>query len=251
MNRTLTRIVALVVGLLLAGPVSTSSAALMVDMGPTDNNAQQSGFVLWNAGTDGTNIAANNDLTGVSRTFTNAETGFGGFTATVTTNVDIRVRTTSTATGTYANLGRDAFKQSAVSNWDGTGTPSTANATLVLQFTGLTAGLYDMSSFHHDAGNVLRNFALYVTDVQGTNRQLFANQVPTTGYAINSIANPAYQIQSDGTNPVTLYFHVRTGTASNEIWLNGFTLSIIPEPASMALLGLGGLLILPRRKRVS
>ena len=112
------------------------------------------------------------------------------------------------------------------------------NTTLTL--TGLEAGTYQMTTYHHDAEGQQGTFNVLVDG-----DEVLADITNTTGTLSpgDSIATADFSFTADGTNPVVLTYEM------TDSWtiVNGMTL--IPEPASLALLGAGGLVLLSRRNR--
>ena len=156
-------------------------------------------------------------------------------------------------------------------NWDGTtGTPTY----MTLALGGLPAGMYDWKSFHHDTENVHGDFAVEVsTDGGATWEELlgglmtdstsggnpgsegFTPPGPWTGPDADLLPSTyEFSFLADGQNDVLLRFAPLANTAVHrQIWgINGFELTqadVIPEPATLSLLGLGALLALRRRRR--
>jgi hypothetical protein len=144
-------------------------------------------------------------------------------------------------------------------NWDGTiGTPTYMTITLA----GLNPIEYQWTSFHHDTENVHGDFAVWVSVDSGATFAQLADGHMTDG---TDGGNPesagrehgpeAYLLPStyrtsftaNGTDDVIMRFAPYSGVAVHQqIWgINGF--AITPEPATMALLGFGGLLLRRRR----
>jgi hypothetical protein len=245
----------LVFGMLTA---SVQAGILNVDMGPGDVNTVQSGFVAWSQGT-----AGQNEIAIANRTFTHAESGFGyDFTASLSSPVapGFNLRLRSGVTGDVRHLAEDAFLVpvvNVVNRWDGTGTPLITNAAMMLTLSGLAAGPYDMTLYNHDGSSArtgMRDIAVFGTDHLGTNRQLvnFATQSWGQSANQNQVAANSFSFTANGIDDVVLYVHMRSGgsDSSNEVWLNGFTLAVIPEPGTLLLVGLSGLaLMIGRRKK--
>lgn len=158
-------------------------------------------------------------------------------------------------------------------NWDGgqVGTPTFMTLTL----GGLSKGVYDMTSFHHDTENVHTFFQIEVSTDGGSTftnlGQEFYMSDSTAGGNPNSatdgglgtILGPdAFSLPStvsldfiaNGTDDVVLRYAPLSGelgnAVHNQIWgINGFVLQqVVPEPATAAL-GLMGLAGLAMRRR--
>jgi len=170
-------------------------------------------------------------------------------------------------------LGTDARAGSGGNgNWDGTtGTPTLMTLTL----GGLNAGAYNWTSYHHDTENVHGNFAAWVSTDAGANFTALAdgymsdsteggnpdsatNGSPglVTDLAGLAAAGGVYNASftADGSNDVVLQFAPYAGTLGdavhNQLWgINGFQLEAVPEPASMPLIVLGGVMLLAVRRR--
>lgn len=158
-------------------------------------------------------------------------------------------------------------------NWDGTtGTPTY----MTLALGGLPAGTYDWTSFHHDTEHVHTNFQVELsTDGGATYTKLDDGYMSdgSEGGNPDSLADGGQTIlvtdltqmaaegsiyttsfTADGTNDVVFRYAPYSGVLGdavhNQIWgINGFQL--VPEPATGALFGLGGLMMLALRRRRS
>jgi hypothetical protein len=147
-------------------------------------------------------------------------------------------------------------------NWDGTtGTPTYMTITL----GGLPAGNYDWTSFHHDTENAHGPFAVWISTDGGANFSQLADGLMTDGTPLGSpdsgvaYSGPdVYLLPStyrtsfvaNGVDDVVLRFAPYSDAAGvhRQIWgTNGFEL--VPEPTTIALFGLGSLLVLRRRRR--
>ncbi|QNN21502.1 PEP-CTERM sorting domain-containing protein [Planctomycetales bacterium ZRK34] len=128
------------------------------------------------------------------------------------------------------------------------------NSGVELTIEGLEAGVYKMTSWHHegggsgDTGGSSNLIDIFVTDAMGSLRSVIDDLV-TSGGNLSSVdpASATYAIYSDGINPITILFDDASPT-DHETVLNGFQLLVIPEPASMAMLAAGSLMLMRRRR---
>ena len=157
-------------------------------------------------------------------------------------------------------------------NWDGTtGDPTY----MTLSLSDLPAATYSWTGFHHDTENVHTNFAVWLSTDGGSN----FTQMPD-GYMSDSTegGNPdsatngspglvtdlggmlaagsiyPMEFTANGTDDVVLRFAPYSGVLGdavhNQLWgINGFQMSVVPEPSAMPLLSFGGLVLLACRRR--
>ena len=157
-------------------------------------------------------------------------------------------------------------------NWDGTtGTPTY----MTLSLSGLPANEYNWRSFHHDTEHVHTFFQVelstdgganytklddgYMSDsAPGGNPDSATDGSPglVTDFAGMAAAGSIYDttFTADGTNDVVFRYAPYSGVLGdavhNQIWgINGFEMSIVPEPASCSMIALGGLFLLGLRRR--
>ncbi len=157
-------------------------------------------------------------------------------------------------------------------NWDGaTGTPTYLTVTL----SDLPANEYAWKSYHQDTEHVHADFGVALSTDGGANFTslpdgYMSDSTPAgtpdsetdgspglvTDFAGMMSAGSIYEatFTADGTNDVVLQFAPHSGALGdavhNQIWgINGFELSVVPEPGSAVLLGMGLFLLLGFRRR--
>ena len=193
---------------------------LSVDIGPTAQNVQ-SDFVDWSFG-----VTGNSDLKGVTTPFTN----FGGFTASLSCagggdcGVAVRVRS-PLATGPVGNLIQDAVKNPVARG-------------LRLTFSGLRAGSYQMTTYHHDPTAVHGTMDILMTDARGA-QQLVADEIlistGTSDIDPANVAKATFFLQSDGTTDMLLDLIAGDNLNNAEVWLNGFVLAVYEATALVTI----------------
>ena len=112
---------------------------------------------------------------------------------------------------------------------------------LTVQLSGLNAGEYSMTTYHHFASNASAANPFSITVDTGAGATTVATDVPTSfGFAPSTISTETFQFTANGTDPVLITL-VGGGTfgdnAINPV-LNGFELSTVdavPEPATVTL----------------
>jgi hypothetical protein len=134
---------------------------------------------------------------------------------------------------------------------------------MTLALGGLAAGDYDWTSFHHDTEHVYGPFAVWLSTDGGANFTQLADGLMTDSTPGGSpdsgavVGGPdAYSLAStyrtsftaNGTDDVVMRFAPYSGEAVHrQIWgMNG--VEIVPEPTTIALLGLGALALIRRRR---
>lgn len=205
-------------GLLIAAasalPSMGSATLLKIDIG-LNGQQIQTGFVGLSGASAAT--AASNTFSGVGVAIAGSNTS--GF------------RDRGNATNALGDLAEDFFF-------------STTQIQLTL--TGLTAGNYSFTSWSHDQGYVQSQYKIAFN---GT--EVLSGITATTGASPASISASTLSFYSDGIGSDVFSF-VETANAQrgdSAVILNGFTLQSVPEPGTVALLGLGLLGLAVSRKR--
>jgi len=120
-----------------------------------------------------------------------------------------------------------------------------ANSQIKLTFSGLAAGNYSFTSWFHDSSYVQSVLKINVNSVD-----LLTDLSATNGYSPASIGTGTVNFHSDGLgNDVVSFIETSEIRLGSAVILNGFSLKSVPEPASIALLGLGLIGIAVSRKR--
>ena len=168
---------------------------------------------------------------------------------------------TITVTGVGRSAGGDGGSYTVVNHTDGDldnllqgGRLNGADPDLTL--AGLADGIYSITTYHHASfdhpnGSNTFDFDVTLTDANGT--ALVHDDLRTSLGATVTTADLGMAVTwftVSGGNDVTLSFSpdAEFGDGLNQLMLNGFVLSV-PEPSSTALLGLGGLALMLRRRR--
>ncbi len=110
---------------------------------------------------------------------------------------------------------------------------------IFIELSGLAAGTYSMTTYHHQAGaTAVATFAGITVDT-GTGAMSVATDVPISiGFTPESISSATFQFTADGVNDVVVEFLNGQDPPSLAV-VNGFTLSQIPEPGGAMLLAIG------------
>ncbi|MFK7910125.1 MAG: PEP-CTERM sorting domain-containing protein [Akkermansiaceae bacterium] len=127
--------------------------------------------------------------------------------------------------------------------------------TVNVNISGLLAGTYQITTHHLLSSPNPGDFDLNVQDADSASfGQFVGNFAQGTGNA--SSFNPnviTFEVVSNGTDDIILQMVQGTPTAGGGTggWFgyNGMEIDVVPEPSSTALLGLGGLALILRRRR--
>lgn len=131
---------------------------------------------------------------------------------------------------------------------------------LRLTLSDLEAGLYEITTYHHDPLTIEGRIDIDVDDALGTHPDVVTGLLQSAGYDNPSLAEATYQFLANGTDDIVITFD-QTGYPGHQYGtpaavLSGLTLTVIPEPVpepgTLALLATAVLAWLPwarRRKR--
>ena len=221
MKHAITWLVAAAAALALTGP---ARGDFMVDMGSNNTGELQTG---WESMSDG---GTNNETR--MQTFVGDYFGLGSESITVSlSSVDKRDRGDIPAADPHplAAVLVDAFKE----NTD----------VVTLTLGGLKAGTYTITTWHHDANDGGdATFDVGGGSILGTAPTGIA---VTSGSADNLLTpgEATWNFVADGVNDTVFTF---SRTSGGEFFLNGFV--VVPEPATMAVLAMGALAVIRRRR---
>ncbi len=122
---------------------------------------------------------------------------------------------------------------------------------LELTLSGLDANQYLLTTYHHDLSHTGSDLEIAVWDAAGEGRVVEPALWQTSNQPTNDPALASFSIYADE-DPVTIRFtNLATGTAPPIARLNGFSLTLVPEPRSLLLacIALLSLLLTGRRRR--
>ncbi|QNN22487.1 PEP-CTERM sorting domain-containing protein [Planctomycetales bacterium ZRK34] len=162
------------------------------------------------------------------------------------TNLGFRNR--GTLTGAFADAS-DLLGDEAKAN----GLTDTADNSLFLTLSGLDAGVYEITTFHHDQAVANGIIDILLSDALGSDQLVVDDLIQTGGSAPTSIATATFNFTANGIDDIIIeLLEVQAINDHAEAVLNGFQLTFvhaIPEPASASLLGFAGVLAALRRSR--
>ncbi len=236
----------LTVAVMFLGAPTSVQAGILIDFDGDGSKVPQTmpGFTQFNA-PDGFQVDGNPDHTNAIQdiTETYADTGY---------NVDVRVNTNrhKVRNPISSGDGTAVAMSDLLLDWTGIADPDTGRGPMDFGTLGLTfdtPGVYSITLYHHETNRSAAAEAdMVLTDANGAR----ASQHLLSGFGNNPATAPTietYTVLSDGVNEITLVYAQDPTNNTYAFPLNG--LEIVPEPATMTMLALGGLAALRRRRR--
>ncbi len=145
----------------------------------------------------------------------------------------------NTITGTK-DVGTDAHSGDFVGALYWSGAPSVVQTTSHI----ISVGEEFTMTFWHQGGFRPGDAAIYYLD--GDTRIDLATQAVSGASAWTEVQFTAIATAASVGKPVGVLLR---GTAANQVWYDDVSLTVVPEPASLALMGLGGLVLLSRSRK--
>jgi len=108
---------------------------------------------------------------------------------------------------------------------------------LRLTLSDLEAGLYEITTYHHDPLTIEGRIDIDVDDALGTHADVVTGLLQNAGYDNPTVAEATYQFVANGTDDIVITFD-QTGYPEHEYGtpaavLSGFTLTLVPEPSTV------------------
>ncbi len=221
----------------LVATSSVQAAVLQVNLGPSGLPAE-AGFTDWTTADNNAPTATTISGIGLSLTIQLADTG--GLRS---------IDRTDSYNGILDNL---------TESWWGvraTSTGSGGQFTIIVNGADLGAGSFDWTSWHHDQDNQSGVMDIEYSVNGGSTFSLGVDDLDIISFDTDAnvgAPNPAgFTFVSNGADDIHIRFTNVASNNSGEAFalLNGFQIDEIPEPSSTALLGLGSLGLMLRRRR--